>query len=56
LEDEYHAIAQALRRIERWQADGTGKREIMEQGLEELKRQMAALQARVQALEQRVRE
>ena len=55
LEDEYHVILQALRRIERWMADETGKREAVERGLEELKSQAAALQARIQDLEQRVR-
>ena len=55
LEDEYHVILQALRRIERWMTDETGKREAVERGLEELKSQMAALQARIQDLEQRVR-
>ena len=55
LEDEYHAILQALRRIEGWITDETGRREIVERGLEELKRQVASLQSRIEALEQLVR-
>lgn len=56
LEQEYHAIAEALRRIERWMADETVKREVLERSVGELKRQVGALQARVEELEQRLRE
>ncbi len=56
LEQEYHAIVQALRRIETLLADERGRREILEQGLEELKRQVAALQARIAELDERIRE
>lgn len=56
LEQEYHAIAEALRRIEGWMADETVKRKVLERSVAELKRQIAALQARVEELEQRLRE
>ena len=55
LEQEYHAITQALRRIETLLVDERGKREILEQSLDELKRQALALQARIDELEQRLR-
>jgi predicted nucleic acid-binding Zn-ribbon protein len=53
LEQEYHAIVQGLRRIEVLLADERGRREILEQGLADLKRQVAALQARIEEIEQR---
>jgi chromosome segregation ATPase len=56
LEQEYHAILQALRRIESLLVDEQGKREILERSVEELKRQVAALQARIEELEQRISE
>jgi len=55
LEQEYQAILQGLRRIENLLSDERGRREVLERALEELKRQAAALQARIQELEQRVR-
>jgi len=55
LEQEYHAILQALRRIETLLVDERGRREILERSLEELKRQVVALQARIQELEERIR-
>jgi len=55
LDQEYYAITQALRRIEAALADETGRREILERDLDELKRQVAALQARIDAVEQRLR-
>jgi len=55
LEQEYHVILQGLRRIEDMLADEKVKREVLERGLEELKHHVAALQARIQELEQRVR-
>src|SRR3970040_916334 len=45
LEQEYYAVVQALRRIEGLLTDEIGRREILERGLEELKQQVAALQA-----------
>ena len=54
LEDEYHAIVQGLRRVETLLTDEKGKREILERNLEELKRHVAALQMRLEALEQRL--
>ncbi len=55
LEQEYYAIIQALRRIEGLLADEAGRREVLERGLEDLKRQVAALQARINEIEQRIR-
>jgi len=52
---EYHTILQALRRIEPLLVDERGRREILERSLEELKRQVVALQARIQELEERIR-
>ena len=48
LEQEYHAITQALRRIEAGLADERGRREILERALAELKQHMAALQSRIE--------
>ena len=56
LEQECHAVLQALWRIETLLVDEQGKREILERGLEELKRQVAALQVRIAELEERIRE
>jgi chromosome segregation ATPase len=54
LEQEYQAILEGVRRIERLIADERVKREEMERGLELLKRQVAALQGRIEALEQQL--
>ena len=54
LEQEYYAITQSLRRIEGLLADEIGRREVLEWGLEDLKRQIAVLQARIAELEQRI--
>jgi len=54
LEQEYQAILEGVRRIERLMADERVKREEMERGLELLKRQVAALQGRIEALEQQL--
>jgi chromosome segregation ATPase len=54
LEQEYHAITQALRRIEAGLADESGRREILVRDLAELKHQVAALQSRVADIEQRL--
>ncbi|MBI3030870.1 MAG: hypothetical protein HYY64_15300 [Candidatus Rokubacteria bacterium] len=54
LEQEYHAITQALRRIEARLADETGRREILARDLAELKQQVAALQSRIEDVEQRL--
>ncbi len=54
LEQEYQAITQALRRIEAGLADETGRREIIERDLAELKQHVAALQSRIEELEQRL--
>ncbi len=56
LQDEYHAILQALRRIETLLADERGRRETLERSVEELKHRMATLQARVEELEQQIRD
>ena len=54
LEQEYQAITQALRRIEATLADELGRREILERGLAALKSQVAALQFRIEVIEQRL--
>jgi chromosome segregation ATPase len=54
LEQEYHTITQALRRIEARLADETGRREIFARDLAELKEQAAALQSRIEEVEQRL--
>ena len=54
LEQEYHAITQALRRIEAGLADERGRREILERALAELKQHVAALQSRIEEIEQRL--
>ena len=53
LEQEYHAITQSLRRIEVGLADEHGRREILERDLAALKQQVAALQSRIEDIEQR---
>jgi chromosome segregation ATPase len=52
LELEYHAIIQALRRIEAGLADERGRREILERDLAELKRHVTVLQSRIEEIEQ----
>jgi chromosome segregation ATPase len=54
LEQEYQAITQALRRIEAGLVDDRGRREILERDLAELKQHVAALQSRIDDLEQRL--
>ena len=54
LEEEYHAITQALRRIEAGLAHEHGRREILERALAELKQHVAALQSRIEEIEQRL--
>jgi len=55
LEQECHAITQALRRIEAGLAGESGRREILERDLAELKQHVAALQSRIEEIEQRLR-
>src|SRR3990167_396994 len=54
LEQESHAITQALRRIEAGLADERGRREILERDLAALKQHVAALQSRIEEIEQRL--
>ena len=54
LEQEYHAITHALRRIEAGLADERGRREILERDLADLKQHVAALQFRIEEIEQRL--
>ena len=54
LEQEYHAITQALRRIEAGLADERGRREILEGALAELKQHVVVLQSRIEEIEQRI--
>jgi len=49
------AILEGLRRLESLLTDDKGKRELLERALEELKRHVAALQIRLEAVEQRIR-
>jgi chromosome segregation ATPase len=53
-EQEYYAVLQALRRMEAVMADDRGRREIVERDLAELKHRVAALEARIETLEQRL--
>lgn len=55
LEQEYQAILEGLRRIERLLIDERGKREVLEHSLALLKREVSALQGRIEELEQRIR-
>jgi len=55
LEQDYYAIVEALRRIEGLLADELTKRELLERRVDELKRDVAVLQARIEELEQRIR-
>ena len=54
VEQEYQAITQALRRIESALADELGRREILERDLAALKLQVAALQSRIEVIEQQL--
>jgi len=55
LEQEYQAIVQALRRIEALMTEEGVRRELLERRLESLRQQLAALQLRIDDLEQRLR-
>ena len=55
LEQEYQAIVLALRRIEALMTEEGGRHELLERRLESLKQQLAALQLRIDDLEQRLR-
>jgi chromosome segregation ATPase len=54
LEQEYHAITQALRRIEAGLAGERGQREILERDLAALKDQVGALHSRIAEIEKRL--
>ena len=54
LEQEYQTILQALRRIEARLGDEAARREILERDLAELKHRVAALQSRIDEIEQRL--
>jgi chromosome segregation ATPase len=54
-EQEYQAVLQALRRIEAAIADDRVRRELAERAIEELKRQVTALQTRIETLERELR-
>jgi chromosome segregation ATPase len=54
LEQEYHAITQALRRIEALLADERGRREILERDLETLRENVAILKARIDDIQRRL--
>ena len=52
LGQEFHAITQTLRRIEAGLAGESGRREILERDLAELKQHVATLQSRIEEIEQ----
>jgi chromosome segregation ATPase len=54
LEQEYQAIAQALRRIEMRLSDETTRRERLERDVVELKGRVAALLVRIEEIERRL--
>ena len=53
LQQEYHAIVEALRRMEAAQSDDCRRRETLERRLGEVHAELAALRARVDELERR---
>jgi chromosome segregation ATPase len=55
LEQEYHAISQALRRIEAMLADERVRRDILERDLTTLRENVALLNARIEDIERRLR-
>ena len=55
LEQEYHAITQALRRIEALLADERVRRDILERDLATLRENVAVLNARIEDIERRLR-
>ena len=55
LEQEYHAISQALRRIEALLVDERVRREILERDLATLRDNVAVLNARIEDIERRLR-
>lgn len=54
LEQEYHAITNALRRIEALLVDERARREILERDLATLKENVAVLRARIAEIERRL--
>ena len=56
LEQEYQAILEGVRRIEALLVDEKARREELERGLELLKHHVAALQTRIERLEQSLRQ
>jgi chromosome segregation ATPase len=54
LESEYFAIVQTLRRIEALVGSEQARRAVLEQGVVELRRQIADLQTRLDAVEARL--
>ena len=56
LEQEYLMITEGMRRIEALLLDEQGKREMLERRLVGLKSDVAALQARIEALERRLQQ
>jgi predicted nuclease with TOPRIM domain len=54
LEAEYFAIVQTLRRIETLVASEQAQRAVLEQSVDQLRRQIADLQARLDAVEARL--
>jgi chromosome segregation ATPase len=54
LEQEYHAITSALRRIEALLVDESARRELVERDLAKLKENVAVLRARIDEIERRL--
>ena len=54
LQQEYHAIVEALRRMEAAQSDDCRRRETLERRLGEVHEELTALRARVEELERRL--
>ena len=55
LEQEYQTIVEGLRRIEALLAHEIARRELLERRVDELKTQMGALEARIEAVERHIR-
>ena len=54
LQQEYHAIVEALRRMEAAHSDDRRRRETLERRLREVHEELTALRARVEELERRL--
>lgn len=55
VEQEYHAVTQALRRIEALLVDERGRRQILERDLSILREHVALLEPRISEIERQIR-